>query len=275
MCNGNYGSSPAPIINNCIVAPHPIKPRPLEDSVNSTENILSCERDRHSSEEELAHIERQGPEKRKWAQVCGLNNGETSGSSDDEVKELCARPMPLRFSASPPRHLVQKITRKHSDGGSTTLFVANVGPSISDFASPRKRHRLGCNTDDPFVQSGRCMDFEKMQQVCCIFMHAHSWPNKCLSYKIATVFVTWQISLQVLRYDVTQYSIQYGIPPLVPHRKSFTLQSPFFYKQCHYLHTNTLYSERVSKALACAMATGSPSFLLGTLNAMPVCHTKG
>ncbi|XP_072031371.1 uncharacterized protein [Amphiura filiformis] len=160
MCNGNYGSSPGPASIG-IVAPHPIKPRPLEDSVNSTENILSCEsRDRHSSEEELAHIERQAPEKRKWSQVCGLN-GESSGSSDDEVKELCARPMPLRFSASPPRHL-QKITRKHSDG-STMLFVANVGPSISDFASPRKRHRQSC-TDDAYVQNGRCMDFEKMQQ---------------------------------------------------------------------------------------------------------------
>ena len=188
MCNGNIGSSPGPASNG-IVTPHPIKPRPLEDSVNSTENILSCERDRHSSEEELAHIERQAPEKRKWSQVCGLN-GESSGSSDDEVKELCARPMPVRFSASPPRHLL-KNTRKHSDG-STTLFVANVGPSISDFASPRKRHRQSCS-DDSYVQNGRCMDFEKMQQVNNTVCFSVSFPSNTLPF--VTYMRLFQISI--------------------------------------------------------------------------------
>ena len=159
MCNGSSN----PISSPALITPHPVRLRPLEDIVNSTENILTSDRDRHSSEEELTGLDKQPtPEKRKWSQISRGGNGDVSGSSDEEVKELCAKPIPLRFSASPPRHL-QRLTRKHSEGNAT-FFVANVGPA-GDFASPRKRHRHAYHLDDSHVQNGRCLDFVKMQQV--------------------------------------------------------------------------------------------------------------
>ncbi|XP_033647929.1 uncharacterized protein LOC117307316 [Asterias rubens] len=170
MCNGSSN----PISSPALITPHPVRLRPLEDIVNSTENILTSDRDRHSSEEELTGLDKQPtPEKRKWSQISRGGNGDVSGSSDEEVKELCAKPIPLRFSASPPRHL-QRLTRKHSEGNAT-FFVANVGPA-GDFASPRKRHRHAYHLDDSHVQNGRCLDFEKMQQKQCFkrfLSHGH------------------------------------------------------------------------------------------------------
>ncbi|XP_071490612.1 uncharacterized protein [Diadema antillarum] len=134
------------------------KPRPLED--NSSENILVSAPDRHSSEEELACIERQLPEKRKWSQVNHWNrNGEVSSSSDEEVKELFTKSSsPLQFSTSPPKHLC-RLSPKRIDN--KIHFVANVGPA-GDYTSPRKRHRHVHY--DGHIQSGRRIDFEKMQQ---------------------------------------------------------------------------------------------------------------
>ncbi|XP_038075455.1 uncharacterized protein LOC119743155 [Patiria miniata] len=147
-----------------IMPPHSVRQRPLEDIVNWTEKSLSSDRDRHSSEEELAGLVKQTtPEKRKWSQISKGGNGDVSGSSDEEVKELCVKPMPLKFSASPPKHL-EKLSRKHSEGKAAAIFVANVG-RVGDFVSARKRckhaYHLSEHTQMP---NGRCVDFEKMQQ---------------------------------------------------------------------------------------------------------------
>ena len=62
----------------------------------------SLDFERHSSEEELETIHREVvAEKRKWSQVHS-GNCDSSGSVDEEVKELMLEPQPVLFSASPP-----------------------------------------------------------------------------------------------------------------------------------------------------------------------------
>jgi len=140
------------------------------------EPTSSAEFDRHSSEEELSIINYNfnnreiHSEKRKWSQAnhCGSCN-ESSGSSDDEVRELLSSPLimkpivmkPLNFSSSPPRG-VQKLSRTLSP----KLFLAHVAPMGRVCSvSPRKRHRQSSSTDvsDATVIQRPCLDFEKMQ----------------------------------------------------------------------------------------------------------------
>ncbi|XP_054758964.1 uncharacterized protein LOC129265010 [Lytechinus pictus] len=158
LCNGAMGQVPGPLHNQ--TPSLATKPRPLEDS--SSENILFSTADRNSSEEELACMDRQISEKRKWSQMNQWNrNSDVSSSSDEEVKDLFTKTAsPLQFSTSPPKHLC-KLSPKRID--SKTHFMANVvSPSSGDSCSPRKRHRLSHH--DTQLQSGRRIDFEKMQQ---------------------------------------------------------------------------------------------------------------
>ncbi len=127
----------------------------------------STEFDHHSSEEELAFINyptrEVHREKRTWSQAnnrCGSCQ-DSSGSSDDEVKDLMSKPQPVLFSSSPPRG-VQKLSKTMSP----RLFLANVTPAHSSSVSPRKRHRQTSSTDvsdAPAVIQRPCLDFEKMQ----------------------------------------------------------------------------------------------------------------
>lgn len=155
------GQVPGPLH---IQFPLATKPRPLEDTCNSSENILLSTSERNSSEEELACMDRPVPEKRKWSQMNQWNrNSDVSSSSDEEVKDLFTKTAasPLQFSTSPPKHLY-KLSPKRID--SKTHFMANViSPSSGDSCSPRKRHRHSHH--DTTLQSGRRIDFEKMQQV--------------------------------------------------------------------------------------------------------------
>lgn len=142
---------------------------------------------RHSSEEELAIINCSGngsgngtvtkqAEKRKWSQMQGggaCSNGsamigvrcgscnDSSGSSDDEVRDLLGQPKPLNFSSSPPKG-VQRLSQATL---SPKLFLANLSPSNVRLCSvsPRKRHRQGELTDSTVIQRP-CLDFEKMQK---------------------------------------------------------------------------------------------------------------
>ncbi|XP_033125829.1 uncharacterized protein LOC117123885 [Anneissia japonica] len=128
--------------------------KPLEDS--SSENIQN-ERDCNSSEEELLNIEKLQTDnpitaKRKWSRVSRWSISGDSSSGDEEIKDLI-KPVPLKFSSSPP-HQIQNI--KFPDN-KTAIFLANVGPAI-DSVSPRKRCRA-----DSFKQRPS-LDFEKMQQ---------------------------------------------------------------------------------------------------------------
>ncbi|ESO96396.1 hypothetical protein LOTGIDRAFT_159800 [Lottia gigantea] len=146
-----------------------IMDRTHEITENSVETISfaselegrSWEFGRHSSEEELAQINREGvAEKRKWSQV--LRNGccDSAGSSDEEVKELMLRPQPVLFRASPPKG-VQKLI--HSPPAK--YFFTNVSRVPVAAISPRKRHRQISVTEvdqDSGVQRP-CLDFEKMQ----------------------------------------------------------------------------------------------------------------
>lgn len=135
----------------------------------------STEFERHSSEEELAVINcnrrnrELQPEKRKWHQAnrCG-SYSESSGSSDEEVRDLLTKPKPLKFSASPPKgvHRLRNTLPPR-------LFLAHVVKSTSPYThnntcmvSPRKRHRQTLSRDvseATTVIQRPCLDFEKMQ----------------------------------------------------------------------------------------------------------------
>lgn len=154
LCSGTMGQVPGPHQYPSLAT----KPRPLEDS--SSENILMSS-ERNSSEEELACMDRHAPEKRKWSQMNQWSrNSDVSSSSDEEVRDLLTKTSsPLQFSTSPPKHLC-KLSPKRID--SKTHFMTNVvSPSSGDYSSPRKRHR---HNHDTTLQSGRRIDFEKMQQ---------------------------------------------------------------------------------------------------------------
>ncbi|XP_006823742.1 uncharacterized protein LOC100366878 [Saccoglossus kowalevskii] len=163
---------PLPVLANtvsiCSVKSH----QPLEDRPCLTENVFKplTEKDRHSSEEELENIEKQckenqAAEKRKWSQVNRLSfNGESPGSSDDEVRDLCFKPVPVLFSSSPPKQLQRLCHRSHG----SRVFLANVGPSDS---SPRKRHRQGLGELSPHLLNRPSLDFEKMQQKMYLKKH--------------------------------------------------------------------------------------------------------
>ena len=147
----------------------------------------STEFDRHSSEEELSVINLPNrelhPEKRKWSQANGRCSScyESSGSSDEEVRDLLysstkrngsiGKPQPLVFSASPPRG-VHKLTSRHHYHHSVSprLFLANVSRHHHNHhhtVSPRKRHRQSLSRDvteaTAVMMQRPCLDFEKMQ----------------------------------------------------------------------------------------------------------------
>ncbi|CAH1263235.1 uncharacterized protein [Branchiostoma lanceolatum] len=124
--------------------------------------------DRHSSEEELEHIIREKEnmgEKRKWSQVNRWSlNGDSSGSSDDEVKDLmCGKvSSPVVFTSSPPKRHVQKVYP--AQGERSQLFIARVR-KVDGCASPRKRHRQAFSEAQVHAITDRpSLDFEKMQQ---------------------------------------------------------------------------------------------------------------
>lgn len=168
-CNSSAAS--AVQNNNVTIVHNNNKPlRPLEDSSNSTKNIqnqANVEKEKHSSEEELLIYDRPPPEKRKYSQVYSWGmvseTNSSSSSSDDEVKELCyaVKTSPIQFGSSPPKH-VPRLVRRHAD--SNNLTFATCPPVCEISAPPRKRHRQGYTIERHYLQSGRCMDFEKMQK---------------------------------------------------------------------------------------------------------------
>ncbi|XP_070576692.1 uncharacterized protein [Ptychodera flava] len=163
--------------------------QPLEDRPCLTENVLQSlsERDRHSSEEELADIEKQckenqAAEKRKWSQANRWSvNGESSGSSDDEVRDLCSKPVPVLFSSSPPKQL-QRL--RHVSPGSQ-VFLANVRSTAE--SSPRKRHRQGLGDISPHLLNRPSLDFEKMQQKMMFKKHGHGMRARVVKIRSISV----------------------------------------------------------------------------------------
>lgn len=144
------------------------------DSISCTSDFeqTSWDFDRHSSEEELNTINKDGAaEKRKWSQV-NRNSCDSGGSSDDEVKDYMLQPQPVLFSSSPPKG-VQKVINDTPPPSSRKLFLAKVTPvtvkSVSSVVSPRKRHRQTSTSDSPTesehdsVIQRPCLNFEKMQ----------------------------------------------------------------------------------------------------------------
>ncbi|KAK2160848.1 hypothetical protein LSH36_126g04005 [Paralvinella palmiformis] len=131
----------------------------------------SAEFDRHSSEDELTIINCTNhelhPEKRKWSQVNRCNScDDSSGSSDEELRDLFGEPKPLNFSSSPPKG-VPKLGQTLPPPPPAPLFLANLSPKTVRLCSvsPRKRHRQTNSSDvsDATVIQRPCLDFEKMQ----------------------------------------------------------------------------------------------------------------
>ena len=161
------------------------------------EPTSSAEYENHSSEEELAvinthqhmqelvapvpavnNIDMHPPpppppppqpqrEKRKWSQVSQrcTSCSDSSGSSDEEVRDLLSQPppKPVCFSSSPPKG----VHRLNQQTLSPRLFLANVSPATVHLCSvsPRKRHRQTSAVDDSeaTVMQRPCLDFDKMQ----------------------------------------------------------------------------------------------------------------
>lgn len=70
----------------------------------------SLDFERHSSEEELSIIHKEiASEKRKWSHV-HLSSCDSTGSVDEEVKELMLEPQPIMFSSSPPKDVTVDYT---------------------------------------------------------------------------------------------------------------------------------------------------------------------
>ncbi|KAL3872606.1 hypothetical protein ACJMK2_035821 [Sinanodonta woodiana] len=146
------------------------------DSLSCTSDYerQSLDFERHSSEEELAVINKENvAEKRKWSQTqCSGCGGDSAGSSDDEVKEFLLNPQPVLLSSSPPKG-IKKIS---SHSPAPKLLLARVTPLSVSSVSPRKRHRQTTTSDslsDSSVIQRPCLDFEKMQQVnggMCMFV---------------------------------------------------------------------------------------------------------
>ena len=118
---------------------------------------------RHSSEEELTGINCTFREKRTWSQANHCNSCEpySSGSSDEEVKDLLCSTQPVLFSSSPP-----KGVHRFSKTLSPRVFLARVSPGCTSSVSPRKRHRQTLSndvSDASTVIQRPCIDFEKMQ----------------------------------------------------------------------------------------------------------------
>lgn len=162
----------------------PIAEQPSSDFESERDSVDFEQFTRHSSEEELSVINGRviHPEKRKWSQMTRSSYGESSGSSDEEVRELLSQPQPVLFSSSPPRYGVKKCHFRHykssskrSGTGTESSSKLYISPVRVVNVSPRKRHKKtvasGYNSDeedDDAVQRP-CLDFEKMQQV--IYMH--------------------------------------------------------------------------------------------------------
>lgn len=84
---------------------HEISEHSLDSiSCSSDYERQSLDFERHSSEEELSTIHKElASEKRKWSQVHSVSCDST-GSVDEEVKELMLEPQPVMFSSSPPKN---------------------------------------------------------------------------------------------------------------------------------------------------------------------------
>lgn len=77
------------------------------DSISCTSDYerQSLDFERHSSEEELSTIHKGiASEKRKWSHAHSASCDST-GSVDEEVKELMLEPQPIMFSSSPPKDI--------------------------------------------------------------------------------------------------------------------------------------------------------------------------
>lgn len=123
--------------------------------------------DQHSSEEELEVINscvREGPEKRKWGQANRRSFGDSSGSSDEEVRDLMCSSLPLEFRASPPADAHKPAQSQSPPAKLFHFSPATLTPFEVCAVSPRKRHRQNHNAA-PTMQNRPCLDFEKMQQL--------------------------------------------------------------------------------------------------------------
>ena len=136
------------------------------DTISCTSDFerQSWDFDRHSSEEELATINKDGTaEKRKWSSRSGCCD--SAGASDEEVTELMLKPQPVLFCSSPPKG-VQKVA---NESPPPKLLIARVAPMTVSSVSPRKRHRQTSTSNSPTdlelstVIQRPCLDFEKMQ----------------------------------------------------------------------------------------------------------------
>lgn len=143
------------------------------DTVSCTSDYerQSLDFDRHSSEDELGTINKENvAEKRKWSQVHCSGCCDSSGSSDEEVREFLFDPQPVLLSSSPPKgvHRVKVYTRFASQ--TQRQVLARMVPTVTS-VSPRKRHRQNTTSDNVYdsdsgpLTQRPCLDFEKMQQV--------------------------------------------------------------------------------------------------------------
>ncbi|XP_013391699.1 uncharacterized protein LOC106159833 isoform X2 [Lingula anatina] len=203
-------SSSSSIFGNGRVGPHPFQfsftsshlpareltQSPLSSNcerrmTNHTPHSLSSssEFEHNSSEEELSVINnRESHSKRKWSQVRRHSFGDSSGSSDDEVKDLFSKPQPLIFSSSPPKG-VTRLTRSPPP----KLFLANMTP-VQLYTSPRKRHRYTssntseyCDSKESVIQRRPSLDFEKMQQKPLMRKHCAHGLGRARIVKIRTI----------------------------------------------------------------------------------------
>jgi hypothetical protein len=108
---------------------HEISEHSLDSiSCSSDYERQSLDFERHSSEEELSTIHKElASEKRKWSQVHSVSCDST-GSVDEEVKELMLEPQPIMFSSSPPKDdsdctISFDHNNEHSCDGTIQLIV--------------------------------------------------------------------------------------------------------------------------------------------------------
>ncbi|XP_061172529.1 uncharacterized protein LOC133181895 [Saccostrea echinata] len=114
------------------------------DSISCTSDYerQSLDFERHSSEEELSTIHKEiASEKRKWSHAHSLSCDST-GSVDEEVKELMLEPQPIMFSSSPPKDISVDYTtcisfdhENEQNCEGTIHLIVGPGSQTSSFRS--------------------------------------------------------------------------------------------------------------------------------------------